>query len=203
MVPTLQHLQSGVLLRLKHSQHLRRVSQYFKTHLETLKGKNVSIGHSHFDGALRPVRWGNSSSRIVFRIATIAMHLKSSWSDVRRGAEDKLRMVRMMQHPNQGFWDKCRFGHTRDILEKYPGPSEPQVAEIQSSVMFRDQKDYVRDVAVLISAMTRKGQRRQVEELITNLTAGGCDASVVLRLFGNVPNSVSILNAGWEGLLQN
>lgn len=62
---------------------------------------------------------------------------------------------------------------------------------------------YVRDVAVVIAAMARNGQRKQVEESIGNISAVGCDESVVMRRIGNVANSISISNARREGLLRN
>lgn len=90
-----------------------------------------------------------------------------------------------------------------DNLETDPGPYEQIVAEIERSMDSKDEKDYVRDVAALIASIARNVERREVKELISNLTVAVCDASVVIHKIGNVTKIISIRNARREGLLQN
>lgn len=65
-------------------------------------------------------------------------------------------------------------------METYPVPSEQQAEEIKLFVVSRDEKDFVADVAVMIAAIGRKDQRKQSADLIANIPAAGCDASVVM-----------------------
>lgn len=66
----------------------------------------------------------------------------------------------------------------------------------------RDEKDSVRDFTVLIAAIARNFEGKHVKEIIVNLTAVGWDASDVMRNKYNLANSISIVNARPEGLLQ-
>lgn len=90
-----------------------------------------------------------------------------------------------------------------DILETNPGRSERQAAEIEPSMLPRDLKEYVRGVAVLIDPIARNSQRKQVDELIANLSAVRCNASVVMCKIGNDAISISSYNDRSDGLLQN
>lgn len=63
------------------------------------------------------------------------------------------------------------------------------------------EKDIVVDVAVLLADMKTKGHRKQVEELIEVMSEKRCDASAVMRAFGNGRNCIYISQGRWEGRL--
>lgn len=90
-----------------------------------------------------------------------------------------------------------------NILDTDRGLSEQDVAERQTSMVSTDEKYSARDVAVLIGSISRRGEEKQSEELIKNLAAVGCDASVVMHKMGNIANSISVANVRREGTLQN
>lgn len=95
-------LTSGTLLHLKHCQDLRGVSRYLKTHLEIVNCQQSWRGQWHFIAALRTIPWRTSSYCVHLRIGIIGTHRTSNWIYIRPDADDRLRMVWIMQHHNTG-----------------------------------------------------------------------------------------------------